>query len=211
MKKTIVALLMACAVVISTSAQEKANPLKPRADRALTYLLKDIKVNDAKKAQLEQLTLDREVNLSTVYKDKAATSEERKAKIAEINSDYKAAVTKIIGKDQVPQWDANMKEYVGAMAAESMANRKMKVMLDGIEVTPDQRKQVTALAQKYEADRKVIEKNAEMDANAKKAALGKLKNTYFNDVTAIIGESQKAKWQENDKKLVEMMKNKQFK
>ncbi len=211
MKKTIVALLMACAVVISTSAQQKANPLKASADKALTYYLKDIKVDDAQKTQLEKLTLVRETSLSAAYKDKEATSEDRKAKVNEINSVYTDAVVKIIGNNQMEQWNANMKEYSVIKSTESLAIRKMKVMLEGIEVTPDQKAQVVDLAKKYELDRRNVEKSAEMDAAAKKSALSKVKNDYYNNVISIIGESQKAQWMTNDKTLVEMMKNKQFK
>ncbi len=205
----IVALVMACAVVVSTSAQDKASAhQQARADKALTYLLKDIKVNDAKKAEIEKLTVNREISMTEIFQTKGLSKEDREAKKNELAAEYRASIAKVIGKGQMEQWDANLKEYQLAMSLEAIADKKLKVMLEDITVTSDQKKQVRDLAIKYENDRRALEQNKDMDATAKKSALFKVKMGYFKDVYAIIGEQQKAQWQENDQKLVESMKKK---
>jgi len=107
--KHILTILFAVVLTVTVSAQEKKKGNSDKAKKVTTEMTEVLSLDEATSAKVHVLQQKKFESIKLATKENADDKEALKVKKKEINDDFRAEMTAIVGKDKMKTWSTHVK------------------------------------------------------------------------------------------------------
>ena len=206
MKKSLFSLLLLAVVMVSASAQKpvqtlqkegtetkqekmKTNSPEQQANMQTERLTKMLSLAPDQVKQVYQACLTAATKIEKLKAIKVNKPEQKKAAMAQINTERDDTIRKILKPEQVEKFD----QVMGASSvkgAESKATRKVDFLDKNVKLTDEQKKMAFQTFTKYETLRAKVIKDKPTDGTSVGAAIQELREAERQEIKTFLNKEQ---------------------